>query len=512
MQAKIGPAAFRPEILYHTFDSHVPGEFVSVLSVDWGTPGPPHEQYYMPQGGEKEYLLCPTDIPPLQEYYAKLPRLEARQQLNQRVVELERPVISTDIFHKLPAEMLLLLIDHVSLRDMLALRRASTAVHRLELTKAFWRGRLVHDMPWLHDIPAEAWTDESVDWCTVYKDLSAASQRTHKDCILALVNRRRIWTTMDQIMDTYFDEWNRVKSETSPILRDVLASRMPVLIWPEPSNTQRSLAPLLDNFGDIDEAQPRITVHWNPDGDVSGLTVARASSLPNGDEDVIGQAKHSAKTDDFVLPVDDWISEVTLVTEPVAGAKLSDENRRFVGIEFSFVRRDTISLGATDGSRRVLRPAAGNVIIGFMGGHGSHGHGQISKIALLEQPRDRFQPDCPRIAYAAGTARDTTAEVLLWRSGLPDPRLLVSQHQKAYWSWGYKDELFPMETLLFAKTDAEWASMTSISGDMHMGGIRIEYANREPRICGARFNAVRSMRIDGAGGERIVSIIAHVEQ
>lgn len=215
LSAKIGAATFRSDILYLTFSIHLKDSNASFLSLEWGLPRGFQGQHFSVRKGYEGLLLCPTDISPLQQYYAALRRTEAPVRPSQEVKNRQSSSAPTDIFATLPAEMLLLVLNDLSTRDLFALRQASAKVNDLDLTGAFWKGRVARDMPWLYDIPSEARKDECIDWYSVYKNLSAAGQQQQQGSMLALVNRRRIWTTMDQIMDTYFREWCRIKDFTS---------------------------------------------------------------------------------------------------------------------------------------------------------------------------------------------------------------------------------------------------------------------------------------------------------
>lgn len=509
LHAKIGAKAFRKDVLYHTFMSYVTGEFASALSLDWGTIEDCQDQYWGSQKGTEEYVLCPTTIPRLQQYYAALPRLESLRPPIQRTVAKQA---SEDPFSALPAELLHILLDRLSLRDMLVMRQASAAVLELDLTNAFWRQRISHGMSWLYDIPTEAWEDDGVDWLTVYKDLFVASQRGHKDCMLPLVNRRRIWTTMDQIVDTYFAELSRIQSRTSPILENTQAGHMPSLVSPEPNDTIRSHLELLHKFEDIAVAQPRITVYWDNAGHISGLSVATNAKCT----EIFGDSKRLKHSNGFVMPADDWLMEVTLVSttelayKPSYGGPRPYEKRRLIGMAFSFGRRDTLRFGEVSGDRRVLRPSLGHLIIGFLGDASSAGH--VSKLAVLEQPRGHFPADCSRITHATGVPRNMSPEKSLWSNVMPDSRTVVSEFQQGYWGADMKPDTLAMEKLTFAETDAEWATIVRISGDMHMGGFMIDYSDRDSRTIGPRLKMRRSLSIDGAGGERVICVTSFVEQ
>lgn len=190
------------------------------------------------------------------------------------------------------------------------------------------------------------------------------------------------------------------------------------------------------------------------------------------------------------------------------GLQAREWGRQLAGVRFSFARHHPALFGASNGDRRTLRPTYGHVIAGVMGVFSVKG--QLSRLALLEQPRHRFPADCPRVDGAIGTARDLNAEKFLWREALPGPHLVLSECHRGYWTDGYEIDLTPMESLIFAQSEEEWATITSVSGDMHMGGFRVEYSDRQPRTVGPRCKTMHSMEIDGAKGERITFIIYFV--
>lgn len=177
--------------------------------IDWGDLSQLQDQFFITRTGTEHFVLCPTNIPLLQEYYAALPYASAQPQ---HVAGRKRDLsASADGFATLPPELQYMLMAELPLRDVLALRHASATMRDLELTQTFWKGRITRDLPWHYDIPCEAWANSCIDWHAVYKRLYAGSQLGHEESVLALCNRRRIWTTTDQIMDTYFTELSRVR-------------------------------------------------------------------------------------------------------------------------------------------------------------------------------------------------------------------------------------------------------------------------------------------------------------
>ncbi|CAG7562115.1 unnamed protein product [Fusarium equiseti] len=142
---------------------------------------------------------------------------------------------SSDPFYKLGPALIFCIIDFLNIPDVCRLRKASRSFARLRLSFGFWRARLRRDMPFLYDfvVPEKM----PLDWRLLYMVLDGISSRSqsltrqrnlrgqtaaifnlpftakrhltlHNLNVLniTLLNRRRIWESIDQIIDSKADD------------------------------------------------------------------------------------------------------------------------------------------------------------------------------------------------------------------------------------------------------------------------------------------------------------------
>jgi hypothetical protein len=142
---------------------------------------------------------------------------------------------SSDPFYKLWPALILCIIDFMHMPDLCRLRKASRPCARLRLSFGFWRARLRKDMPFLYDFAVPK--DAPLDWRLLYMVLDGMSSRSqslapqrdlrgqtaaffnlpftakrhlalHNLNVLniTLLNRRRIWESIDQIIHSKADD------------------------------------------------------------------------------------------------------------------------------------------------------------------------------------------------------------------------------------------------------------------------------------------------------------------
>ncbi|KAJ4009711.1 hypothetical protein NW766_008832 [Fusarium irregulare] len=138
---------------------------------------------------------------------------------------------SSDPFYKLGPALILCIVDFLHIPDLCRLRKASRPCARLRLSFSFWRARLRKDMPFLYDFVAPK--DVPLDWRLLYMVLDGMSSRSQSlarqrdlrsqhaniynlpprfkkplSCHnlnvvnITLLNRRRIWESIGQIIDS----------------------------------------------------------------------------------------------------------------------------------------------------------------------------------------------------------------------------------------------------------------------------------------------------------------------
>ena len=169
-----------------------------------------------------------------------------------------------------------------------------------------------------------------------------------------------------------------------------------------------------------------------------------------------------------------------------------------------------MALGDSDGDQRLIHVDRKQFSVGFIG-HGSSG-GAVSKLALLQQSTTNV-PWVDRISDQNAANYNMDAMRYLWRPQLPPAGLRLTSHATGYWCFDFQSDISPMEALVFATCEEEASEMTTLCADIQFGGFEVRYSSLPRRTVGPRHHAMKCLRIDGRGGERISSVfltVAHI--
>lgn len=93
-------------------------------------------------------------------------------------------------FQKLPSELLYMILDDLSSKDIANLRLVTRACRQLPVI--LFRERLLEDMPWLWE--ARDLRKDQTDWYNLYQRVKGCWQE-----IKGLKNRKRIWKDVNEI-------------------------------------------------------------------------------------------------------------------------------------------------------------------------------------------------------------------------------------------------------------------------------------------------------------------------
>ncbi|KAL3441809.1 hypothetical protein BJX65DRAFT_287970 [Aspergillus insuetus] len=484
------------------------------------------EQYWAGRRGEEAFVMDPLEVPLLREYYQAMPLLRDADTNRKAKNHGATNETQQDPFARLPAELLLTIVGHLPLASMKCLQAASSAVARLELSNGLWKRRIRRDMPWLFDLPDPARSDESQkeepDWAETYADLLERSDASSPLQIRGLVNRRRIWGVCEEFIQPYATRKaiinaDRARSNSS-LLSDAVSTPMRLLTSAS-TGSESSVLPLLKRLSDINRAST-LSVYWSNEGALSGFGF-RFITIPEREgegeeEETIGSREHFAKRDEVKISSTDWIRGfvVTSRSDPT----LPYSGRKVVGLEVLSISGKSFQLGQSPGAGdlRLIHVEGNNLLAGLLA-QWSPQAGVILGLSLLQV--SPFVPESlPRAMELAQNQRytqevDTEITSRLWRGTLPPPWLSLSTEKFGYWTSDLKLDLAPMEHLLFGWDDAELSAITEFAGDVHFGAFEIRYSDKPPKSIGPRPLTMKSLSIDGAGGERIVAVavvVAHI--
>ncbi|KAI9148071.1 hypothetical protein HJFPF1_11893 [Paramyrothecium foliicola] len=498
----------RKDIFLHALINIADSEgYRGCLGIDYGDIAKYQEQYWEICRGAEHFVCDPVDIKGLRAFWAHPPLLQGRELASAKLCRTQG-----DPFAKLSPEILLLIISHFGeIKILFEARKASPAFANLELLSGFWKARIPHDMPWLWDCPSFASLENSgtIDWEHVYRRLWWGSEPSAKTTrIPGLCNRRRIWVQLLPNFAAAYEQSREVLAGRRPnpptALRGAHADIDRRLIHPKPSDEQWETAPLLDHISDLRTAEPVLFAEWASDGHLAKMHVYQDASQISTPIDGTVRPR---KEDHVLIAKHDWLMGFVVTSRGQGHGMDVLPKRQVVGLTVLFAHGEPQQLGSADGDKRLLYVNKHSFIVGLkMQGNA---HETFSSLVLLQQSLSKA-PSHPRLIDARRNKQNHSgSSFYLWRHVLPPAGLRV---QIMCWrNWGNDDwneniNVSPMETLLIATSKEEESDITSISVDIRLGGIEVNYNNRASRILGHRRHAMRSLTIDGRNGEKITSI------
>jgi hypothetical protein len=166
-------------------------------------------QFWYPTISTKSFAYDPFHTSPeLLNYYQNLPEVErVPKEDNDCKVCYIKATLETDLFSKLPPELLMMILIHLPVQSIRNLRHSSVAITRLRLPGSFWKEKLKRDMPWLWDFPYQEaeQTSRNLNWLKIFNDIYIGSQGNGRSPFLSLANRHRVWRICEQIAPRYAD-------------------------------------------------------------------------------------------------------------------------------------------------------------------------------------------------------------------------------------------------------------------------------------------------------------------
>ncbi|VUC20918.1 unnamed protein product, partial [Clonostachys rosea] len=474
----------------------------SCLNLDYGEISKYMEQYWAVERGGEHCVFNPVQVRGLNQLYDSFP---PRSQAD--AGEVGTYQTGGDPFAKLSADLLFLIMSQFSdMGPVLKLRKASPAFANIQLSNGFWKKRVQDDMPWLWDMPT--FTDSeiaTIDWKQTYHKLDLASLPSSgpKVQIHGLSNRRRIW---EQICPNFFKPYSELQSNLlawgameAPVLRD--ACEPEATGWGGPGNYPWKLTTetLLDMFHELPDAKPVITADWTDEGYLVDLHARQEKDL----HAIIAKDKR----DMVPIPDDDWLTGFIIHTREV-GVEDGQAKRRIFGLDVLFAKQLPVRLGSSEGDKRLFYVKEDNFIVALKTSRSADG--LLVQLGLIEQPLS-FAEDSSRIVDTLRDSYSTSTMEYLWWRELPPTYVRLSEPRvNRFRVSGFKDKA-PMDLLMLGTSDEELADITSISADICLGGMEVTYGHQASRKIGNRLQAMKSLSIDGKGGERIVLVYATLQ-
>ncbi|CAH0054221.1 unnamed protein product [Clonostachys solani] len=476
------------------------GDGAPALDIEYGDIREHMDQYWWPKPGSEHFVCDPVEVKGLPEFYNQLPTRDTSDIKSPRTYNTEG-----DPFDRLPADVILVLMSLCqSMTDVFSLRKASPVVANVQLGNGFWRRQLKTNMPWLWDFPEP--TDSQitdVDWKKVYHKLYWGSrpESQRKNKFHGLCNRRRMWEiTCPVIAEAYVDfsakndAWG---TPEAPVLKNVLFNSSTTIGSRYRAGMNREMMTLLDNYFEITTARPLLLISWSEDRRFfHNISAFRDESKLMAWKQTIG----SDMLDTVPVPDDDWITGFVFKSSLVL-----DENGarkpHLLGVEILFAKQEPVKLGASRAdAHRLIHATKNHFIVGFKF-YREDDH-SLTHMGLLEQPLTNMG-DCSRVTDRWAGGYDTTHR--LWAGDLPPRNVHMSQNTLNL-SWSHMGYNYPTEWLMLGASAEEQADITGISVDSQLGRFEVHFQNQPTRRIGSAFHAMKSLSIDGKGGEHITQI------
>lgn len=183
------------KLLHYVFYEYMPAfEEIGSLQVDYHLGGEFGDRWMVVRG-EEECVSDPINVPSIRVLLANPPPLEDISPSSGHPMRLSRGPNSTDVFARLPPELVLWLVSYLPDSAVVALRLVSRAVAvlPLEASQAFWMSRIAL-RPLIIPADLEFMKSRHGNWREVYLKLKTARKNNGELAkALGFRNRARIW-------------------------------------------------------------------------------------------------------------------------------------------------------------------------------------------------------------------------------------------------------------------------------------------------------------------------------
>ncbi|CAH0024723.1 unnamed protein product [Clonostachys rhizophaga] len=478
-------------------------EYAQALKLDYGSVSKNQEQYWVVSRGDEHFVHSPLDIPWLERYLVRIPWMEHERPMHY-APEIGQYDYASDRLSTLPIELRWSILLHLDMRSLMFLFFTCKTLYATQQSSSWWRRKLLVDMPWLFEVASiEAVVTE--EWARVYKDMWLASRYTpsaHK--ITGLANRRRIW---EEILPQIAGPYEKLQEENARDLPDILrgasSTGLQRLISPEPEVNSSFRYYFAQSIAGLKDARIEFHVHLDQDQFIRGLHFAEGQQSSAQGDPTQDAFNFPTTVESVQVPANDCLAGIIVTSREIPEGE--EGSRKIVGLEFLLGSSTSQLVGSTNGDKRLIHVSKGKIAVGVE--TFSSPEGGLSRLSLLQQPA-LLARGIDRLSSQGSTPDHVNLEAakFLWRKQIPPPGVQISEHHAGYWSYAMEKDLSPMEPLIFGTTNAELADITAIAIDVLFGGIEVRYGSRPTRSIGPRNLAMKTLTIDGQGGERVVAL------
>ena len=377
-----------------------------------------------------------------------------------------------------------------------------------------WDTKVRAEQPWLYDLPETTTrANRPVDWQHVYQDLKEAgnSDDIGLGTCLGLANRQRLWAKVfEQFKDPYLDAVRREKERRSSLpaaLDNAECTSAKQLILPAHRHGEHAIVSLVSDLSHLPFARAGLRIYSAGDGTPIGIGALPIDGKePDVDACVL---EREPVTEDVHFEADDWLTGFVFTV----GTSTAPNQQSLLGISVLLARGEVRHFGSLEGSKSIIHVGPETFIAGLLVRYDPCSE-SLSSLSLIEQPLTKAPSQASRVIVhrdSSYTINSGRIGSYVWARELPPPNVSAQCHRCGYSSRVDDPAGVAVEALVFGATDAELADVVALSADVQMGAFAVRYASRPARSVGPRMRAVKTLRIDGTGGERIVSVHSAVD-
>ncbi|KAJ3535284.1 hypothetical protein NM208_g7198 [Fusarium decemcellulare] len=269
----LAPNILDVEALYTVFQSLFEDDGLhDCLNLDYGGAEAFMMQYWVVDRGAEEFVTSPISTTELRRWYGSVMGILSERGVQEPMIQFG-PDSSSDPFSQMPSELLLQMMEHMTMAEACSWREASRSVARLVVGRSFWEFKFRQDMPWVYDFVEPA---QQLNWESFYKAVykAANTKDVHKN--RALANRRRIWGILSRILPMYEEAEALIekrRSQPPPTFADAVRTPpFPSTFDPETTNS-RDLV-LIRDFDDLENCQHKLVFTWDDIGILRNVDVS----------------------------------------------------------------------------------------------------------------------------------------------------------------------------------------------------------------------------------------------
>ncbi|PVH83688.1 hypothetical protein DL98DRAFT_652168 [Cadophora sp. DSE1049] len=525
MNGKCAPkpdlAVLNKDVLYATM-SKLSEEYHNALKLDYGELAESAgEQYWGCQPGNEAWVSNPLTSPQITSFLSTLkdqtqsntsPPTTAKDHTQPPAHAFSHP---SNPFTTLAKEITCEILLHLPYTTLQNLTLSGLLPFHLPSISAFWKRKLLLDMPFLWDLPVLSSPGNGFD---MYREMRRQCFATTPELgegegdvprvvgerdaslVLGLANRRRVWRACAQLAELYEKELreNKVGEEVGEVDEEIVKGSvsvgMPIVAAPVSMDAKFLSVYLLEKWGDL-QKELELKFYFEDKGDREGEGPGRLCGVER-----VGGRIFGGRTGEGVSVVVGERVRVEGFVLKVGGAGEFGKGARVgvTGVKVLFQDGSETQVGSDDGDKRLLKASEGKVITGLVG---ELANGVIQRFGLLQCPRGTtLSPSLPT---------PPTLQRHLWKSTLPPPNLQASTYQTGYWTPDRSFDTIPMSFLLFGTTPSELANITDFSSDAKLRSLAVHFADGSERSIGPRDGAEgarKVFRIDGRGGEVVKKV------